>query len=510
MADGGFDVSGKENIQELMNKQLLLGQFAAAAGTLREGGHFVCKAFDLFTPFSAGLLYLMAAHFTAVAIYKPAQSRPANSERYVLCQSLRGGGAGPRLFEHLLHVNDRVNQLKSSWGASSLDTSGSDVLALVPRETIYGSPVGPYLRASNDRVGVLQRRALRRLVAYMREKGSRSCDQSATRDECLAAWRLPDAPPPPPRRYSVEEAYALDAECGEQLPMQIEPRALVRAVLRPPSEPKSLFATPTDWVVMPAASDSPPVLIFGADLGRSRGLAFRLDPHQGWVEVKGVRLPRATLLVAEKVTERVGGSLRDAMHVYDAAMLAGDDVRKLPYAERRRRLGLLVGALECDAEVLRQSVGGPAAGGGSGGGWGGGGFGEYEDEQTAGDAAVAQNMPVRLKRAYALSELPRAIEEAQEMDSAGSGGVSCPFRGMLLFPGHGVPSTKAPGREWAQYKSKSTGQDYWACKGHPSIPIVRKPMSFRSSLVELVRWDPKAGDVTLEMLRDFGDKVAGR
>ncbi len=94
MADGGFDVSGKENIQELMNKQLLLTQFAAAVGTLREGGHFVCKAFDLFTPFSAGLLHLMAAHFSAVALYKPAQSRPANSERYVLCRSLRGGGAG--------------------------------------------------------------------------------------------------------------------------------------------------------------------------------------------------------------------------------------------------------------------------------------------------------------------------------------------------------------------------------------------------------------------------------
>ena len=56
MADGGFDVSGLENIQEVMNKQLLLTQFAAGLCTLRTGGHFVCKTFDLFTPFSVGLL----------------------------------------------------------------------------------------------------------------------------------------------------------------------------------------------------------------------------------------------------------------------------------------------------------------------------------------------------------------------------------------------------------------------------------------------------------------------
>jgi cap1 methyltransferase len=516
MADGGFDVSGKENIQELMNKQLLLGQVAAAAGTLREGGHFVCKAFDLFTPFSAGLLYLMAAHFSAVSIYKPAQSRPANSERYVLCRGLRGGGAGVRLFEHLLHVNDRINELKPSWGASSLDTTGSDVLVLVPREVIYSSPVGPYLRASNDRVGVLQRRALRRLVAYMREKGSRSCDQSATRDECLAAWRLPDAPPPPPRRDSPEEAYALDVECGEQMPRLIEPLTLMTAVMRPPTEPKSLFANPNDWVVMPAASDAPPVLIFGADVAKSRGVAFVSVPHQGWLPVTGVRLPRATLLVAEKVTERVGASLRDAVHVYDAAVIAGDDVRKLPYAERRRRLGLLVGALELDAEVLRQSAGGQGGvgfGGGrgfGGGGGFGGGFGGYEDEQSAGDAAVAQHMPVRLKRAYALWEMPRAIEEAREMEAVGGGGVCWPFRGMLLFPGHGLPSLPAPGREWTRHTSKTTGQDYWACANQPSIPVERKPISFRSCLQALMRWDPKACDVTLEMLRDFGGKAVRR
>jgi FtsJ-like methyltransferase len=49
------------------------------------GGHFVCKLFDLFTPFSVGLVYLMYRAFNRISIFKPVTSRPANSERLDLC-----------------------------------------------------------------------------------------------------------------------------------------------------------------------------------------------------------------------------------------------------------------------------------------------------------------------------------------------------------------------------------------------------------------------------------------
>ena len=51
MADGGFSVEGQENIQEILSKQLYLCQFLVAMSIVRNGGHFVCKLFDLFTPF---------------------------------------------------------------------------------------------------------------------------------------------------------------------------------------------------------------------------------------------------------------------------------------------------------------------------------------------------------------------------------------------------------------------------------------------------------------------------
>ena len=44
----------------------------------------MCKLFDIFTPFSIGLVYLMYRCFNEVAIHKPITSRPANSERLVM------------------------------------------------------------------------------------------------------------------------------------------------------------------------------------------------------------------------------------------------------------------------------------------------------------------------------------------------------------------------------------------------------------------------------------------
>ena len=52
-------MEGDENYQEEHLKQLVLCQFLTALCVVREGGAFVCKVFDLFTPFSAGLVYIL-------------------------------------------------------------------------------------------------------------------------------------------------------------------------------------------------------------------------------------------------------------------------------------------------------------------------------------------------------------------------------------------------------------------------------------------------------------------
>lgn len=114
LADGGFSVEGKENYQEVLSRQLILCQCIAALSTLRKGGVFVCKLFDNFLRFTVDCLYLLRLAFTHVALIKPNQSRPANSERYIFCKGLRErGGIDTPLVQYMLHVNALMNRMDS-------------------------------------------------------------------------------------------------------------------------------------------------------------------------------------------------------------------------------------------------------------------------------------------------------------------------------------------------------------------------------------------------------------
>eukprot|EP00002_Diphylleia_rotans_P002545 TRINITY_DN1159_c0_g4_i2.p1 TRINITY_DN1159_c0_g4~~TRINITY_DN1159_c0_g4_i2.p1 ORF type:complete len:424 (+),score=76.27 TRINITY_DN1159_c0_g4_i2:72-1343(+) len=112
MADGGVSVSGQENIQEIITKQLVMCQFLAAISILRKGGHFLCKTFDNFLPFTAELIYLMYRSFDSICILKPHTSRPANSERYFIGKGFRE--FNPPVVEYLFRVNDMMNSLRDS------------------------------------------------------------------------------------------------------------------------------------------------------------------------------------------------------------------------------------------------------------------------------------------------------------------------------------------------------------------------------------------------------------
>jgi len=109
-ADGGFSVDGEENYQEELLKQLILCQFLTALSILRRNGNFVCKIFDAFTPFTVGLIYILYRHFDHVCIIKPHTSRPANSERYVVCKYLHS--RKPPVINYLFDINDKLNKSK--------------------------------------------------------------------------------------------------------------------------------------------------------------------------------------------------------------------------------------------------------------------------------------------------------------------------------------------------------------------------------------------------------------
>ncbi|KAA6391244.1 MAG: putative cap specific mRNA, partial [Streblomastix strix] len=104
-ADGGFSVDDDYNSQELKLRQLVLCQFTTALGILRQGGTFLCKIFDVYTPFTVELFYLLSTVFSSFTIIKPLQSRPANSERYILCR-------GFLLDQRMISETSRINKSK--------------------------------------------------------------------------------------------------------------------------------------------------------------------------------------------------------------------------------------------------------------------------------------------------------------------------------------------------------------------------------------------------------------
>jgi len=84
-ADGGFDYSGDFNGQEINSQKIIFSEIFVSLMILKNGGNLVCKIFDIFSIFSLQLLKITICLFDRVMIYKPNTSRPANSEKYLIC-----------------------------------------------------------------------------------------------------------------------------------------------------------------------------------------------------------------------------------------------------------------------------------------------------------------------------------------------------------------------------------------------------------------------------------------
>lgn len=90
-ADGGFDFSGDFNAQERASTDLLTCEIYGAIRLLRVGGSFVLKVYDIRLQATLRLLYALKRCFGAVYFAKPLTSRPANSEKYIVCTQFKGG-----------------------------------------------------------------------------------------------------------------------------------------------------------------------------------------------------------------------------------------------------------------------------------------------------------------------------------------------------------------------------------------------------------------------------------
>jgi len=100
VADGAFDMDIESN-QEIESYSLFYHETYIALKVLKIGGHYVIKIFDISTFNTVNLIYYLYECFERVEIYKPYSSRPANSERYIVCKSLK---------YHYPEINIKINE----------------------------------------------------------------------------------------------------------------------------------------------------------------------------------------------------------------------------------------------------------------------------------------------------------------------------------------------------------------------------------------------------------------
>ena len=89
-ADGGFDYSNDYNSQEINSVRIITAELIHTFLILKTGGHYVCKLFDLFSKPMNKIIYILYSFFDEIYIAKPKTSRPANSEKYIICKNFKG------------------------------------------------------------------------------------------------------------------------------------------------------------------------------------------------------------------------------------------------------------------------------------------------------------------------------------------------------------------------------------------------------------------------------------
>ena len=97
-ADGGFDFKTDFLHQEKTVFNLIVSSFAAGFESLAVGGVMVIKLFDIFSRPQKQLIAYVSLRFREWTLYKPAMSRPCNSERYFIGVGFRGATDETRQF----------------------------------------------------------------------------------------------------------------------------------------------------------------------------------------------------------------------------------------------------------------------------------------------------------------------------------------------------------------------------------------------------------------------------
>lgn len=350
MSDGGFSVEGQENEQEILSKQLYLCQCLTALSIVRVDGHFVTKLFDLFTPFSVGLIYLMYKCFKKICIVKPNTSRPANSERYLVCKWKKSNTDAIRqyLFDVNLHLYENSN--------NDLD---SDICELVPLDVIHADQeFYNYICESNNSIGENQVAGLLKIAHFCKDATLKELRQEEFKRESLAIWNVPNEMRRAPIKPATEHLFKT------LLKNWYEEKQFMDSIERRLTEPKfrEIFFDKTDWSFVPIdVVENTGKTIRTFFMSKGNADVYKYTDSHAWAPLTEifVDITPNTLFYGEIVKELTGegGSqtMVYAMHIIDGIVLGGMDIRNFSLEKRNRLCRKFAEALNKPQKIIGTS-----------------------------------------------------------------------------------------------------------------------------------------------------------
>lgn len=115
-ADGGFDFSSDFNNQEDQSMRLIASEVLACLLLQKKGGNFLLKLYDCFCESTIIILHILSNNYRSLHFIKPLTSRPANSERYLLCVDFHGS-----MNDHDVSVLENIIAQKPDIGHAAPD-----------------------------------------------------------------------------------------------------------------------------------------------------------------------------------------------------------------------------------------------------------------------------------------------------------------------------------------------------------------------------------------------------
>lgn len=332
MADGGFSVEGNENIQEILSKRIYLCQCLVALSIVRSNGHFVCKLFDIFTPFSVGLIFLMYHCFKKISIHKPHTSRPANSERYIICKWKHNNVNNIR--DYLFYVNEEFNK----YG----EASKNEINEIVPVDIIKNDlKFYNYIFSSNNTLGERQVTSLAKILEYSEDETLVEVKQQVLKKECMELWKIPVGA----RKVPYDQPENL---CRSLLGINLDilrhqPCDISRVKM------EEVLYTVYDWHAVILGNNKENVTFF---LGVAHKKCYKYEKNKKkWVLMhnEGLELSPETLVYGEIVPEWIGQSRgqrkNNVFHIIDGYVLGGKNISELHYTERIAQCSLYAKSL---------------------------------------------------------------------------------------------------------------------------------------------------------------------